>query len=139
MRTPAAVLLPLVAALLAAPTSFCFATRVSPLDIEKSVVFPPSLGGYPCFRIPSAVTTDIGTVLAFAEGRRGGCGDFAGPHDIVLRRSTDSGRTWGGLIVVAAVASPPFESGDALWNPGVVVDSSANGGSGRVHVRPSPC
>ena len=43
--------------------------------------------------------TTNGTLLAFAEGRVHNCGD-AGDIDIVLKRSTDGGRTWGPLQVV---------------------------------------
>jgi len=69
--------------------------------------------GYPIFRIPSIVTTNAGTLLAFAEGRQRGS-DHA-ENDIVLRRSTDGGRTWEALQVVA-------ESGKkCLNNPEAVV------------------
>ncbi len=51
------------------------------------------------YRIPALVTTLQGTLLAFAERRRG----FAdhGENDIVLRRSSDGGKHWGPLQVIA--------------------------------------
>lgn len=49
------------------------------------------------YRIPSLLTSSKGTVLAFSERRLGG--DHS-ENDIVLRRSTDSGKTWGDEIVV---------------------------------------
>ncbi len=55
--------------------------------------------GYAAFRIPALVTTSKGTVLAFAEGRKQGLSD-TGDIDLVLRRSTDGGKTWGDMIVV---------------------------------------
>lgn len=54
---------------------------------------------YHNFRIPSVVTTSNGTVVAFAEGRAF-LKDQA-ENDIVARRSTDGGVTWGPMIVVA--------------------------------------
>ncbi len=51
------------------------------------------------FRIPSLITTQKGTVLAFAE-RRIGLHDHA-QNDIVLRRSEDNGKTWGEIQVIA--------------------------------------
>ena len=49
------------------------------------------------------VTRD-GSVPAFAEGRRGDGGDPRrdenAPIDLVMRRSTDHGRTWGPLVVI---------------------------------------
>ena len=49
------------------------------------------------YRIPSLLTTARGTLLAFVE-RRLGLHDHA-QNDIVLRRSVDGGKTWGGEIV----------------------------------------
>ena len=44
-------------------------------------VFVAGAGGYHTYRIPSAILTKKGTLLAFAEGRRGGAGD-AGDIDL---------------------------------------------------------
>jgi len=66
---------------------------------ERVVVFRSPGEGYHTFRIPSLLATPKGTLLAFAEGRKRGRGD-AGDIDLVLKRSTDGGRTWGPLQVV---------------------------------------
>lgn len=50
------------------------------------------------YRIPSLLTTAKGTVIAFSE-RRLGLHDHA-QNDIVLKRSSDGGKTWGEEIVV---------------------------------------
>ncbi|WP_328691286.1 exo-alpha-sialidase [Streptomyces caniferus] len=71
--------------------------------------------GYSCFRIPAVVKTVRGTLLAFAEGRRHDCGD-AGDIDLVLKRSTDGGRTWGPLQVIN------HGNGDTHGNPAPIVD-----------------
>ncbi|NEC90336.1 exo-alpha-sialidase [Streptomyces sp. SID12501] len=81
----------------------------------SSVPYIAGKGGYDTYRIPAAVTTRKGTLLAFAEGRHGGAGD-SGNIDVVLRRSTDGGCTWGPLSVVAA------GRGDTRGNPAPVVD-----------------
>ncbi|MGW0883843.1 sialidase family protein [Streptomyces sp. NPDC002671] len=80
-----------------------------------SVPYVSGAAGYTAYRIPAAVVTRRGTVLAFAEGRRDGWGD-SGDIDVVLRRSTDGGCTWGPLGVVAA------GKGDTRGNPSPVVD-----------------
>lgn len=67
---------------------------------EAVEVFRAGESGYHTFRIPAIVATDSGELLAFCEGRVDGAGD-AGNIDIVLKRSTDRGRTWGELVVVA--------------------------------------
>ncbi|AZQ32299.1 laminin G [Streptomyces cyaneochromogenes] len=85
-------------------------------QFEQRVIFRASQDpGYACFRIPSIVQTTRGTLLAFAEGRVRTCGD-AGDIDIVLKRSTDGGRTWGPLQVVSEGA------GDTHGNPAPIVD-----------------
>ena len=68
-------------------------------SLEHVNVFLSGQEGYHTFRIPAAVATARQTLLAFAEGRRRGAGD-AGDIDLVLKRSTDAGRTWSPLAVV---------------------------------------
>ena len=62
---------------------------------------------YFCHRIPSAIRLPSGTVLAFAESRVGGCedGEPPGRDDITMKKSTDDGRTWGQLTLVASPAN----------------------------------
>lgn len=62
-------------------------------------LFVSGTEGYHTFRIPAIVRAAEHDLLAFAEGRKGGQGD-AGDIDLVMRRSTDGGRTWGPLLVV---------------------------------------
>ena len=80
-----------------------------------SLPYASGQDGYDTFRIPAAVTTGRGTVLAFSEGRHNSAGD-TGHIDVVLRRSGDGGCTWGPLQVVAA------GNGDTRGNPAPVVD-----------------
>jgi len=70
----------------------------SPEEPRQVEVFVSGQEGYHTYRIPSAFVTPKGTVLAFCEGRRKGRGD-SGDIDLVLRRSTDGGATWGPLQV----------------------------------------
>ena len=82
---------------------------------SQADVFVAGRDGYHTFRIPSLLATPRGTLLAFCEGRRHGRGD-SGDIDLVLRRSTDGGATWGPLQVVVD-AGP-----DTAGNPCPVVD-----------------
>lgn len=65
--------------------------------IREAVVFQ---GGqeYDTYRIPTVVKAANGDVLAFAEARASGSDTTE--TDIVMRRSTDDGRTWQPLQVV---------------------------------------
>lgn len=87
---------------------------------EVADVFTPKADGFASVRIPSVVVGKGGTVLAFAEGRAADADQAK--NKIVLKRSTDGGKTWGKVAVIA-------EDGDkALNNPCAVVERA----SGRV-------
>ena len=55
-------------------------------------VFVSGQDGYPNYRIPSLVVTTKGTLLALCEGRTKN--DDHAANDLVLKRSSDGGRTW---------------------------------------------
>ncbi|MFJ2396512.1 exo-alpha-sialidase [Streptomyces sp. NPDC087843] len=104
------------AALIALPSPAGAQQAAAPAEFEQQVLFKAAQDpGYACFRIPAVVRTPRGTLLAFAEGRVHDCGD-AGDIDIVVKRSTDGGRSWGPLQVVNEGA------GDTHGNPAPVVD-----------------
>lgn len=80
-------------------------------------VYRSGESGYHTYRIPALITSARGTLLAFAEGRKAGQGD-AGDIDLLLRRSTDGGRTW--LPVQTVWDDGPHTCG----NPCPVLDRS---------------
>lgn len=67
------------------------------------------------YRIPALVYTGAGTLLAFAEVRTDPSTD-CGYKWLQVRRSVDSGKTWGPTIDVAGAKDPNFATG----NPQVV-------------------
>lgn len=79
-------------------------------------VFYSGLNNSKCYRIPSIIKTHKGTLLALAESRIDGCGD-QGRHDLVARRSTDLGKTWGTLITVFVGVAPCPGCPPAVSNP----------------------
>lgn len=85
----AAMLLVIVVPLLAAAPRF-----------ESQRLFEGDTGGYKLYRIPGIVVTRKGTILAYTEARRTGSGDWD-TIDIVMRRSTDSGKTFSPQRVIA--------------------------------------
>ena len=72
----------------------CASESWADLDMADSLLPLPPPPGHTAFG------TLQGTLLAFAEGRKYGCGDFAGQHDVVMRRSTDAGSSWSELVVL---------------------------------------
>ena len=69
-------------------------------DADRPVdLFVEGDAGYAGYRIPAIVRAADGALLAFAEARRNDKHD-AGDIDLVMRRSTDGGRTWGPTTVV---------------------------------------
>ena len=66
---------------------------------QQADVFVSGRDGYHTYRIPSVIVTKKGTVLAFCEGRKKGRSD-AGDIDLLLKRSTDGGKTWSSQQIV---------------------------------------
>jgi sialidase-1 len=93
----------------------------SPTTVPAEPLSPPAdvfvsgQDGYNTYRIPALLVTPKGTLLAFAEGRKSGKSD-TGHIDLVMKRSTDNGRTWSAMQVVAS--DPP----NTIGNPCPVVD-----------------
>jgi sialidase-1 len=61
-----------------------------------SVIYTSGQEGHKTYRIPAVIKNKQGHLLAFAEGRVNGSGDF-GDINIVLKISRDQGRTWSAL------------------------------------------
>ena len=65
---------------------------------------------YHTFRIPGTIVAADGSILLFAEGRRGDGSDPRrdedAPIDLVMRRSTDQGQTWEPLVVIESGFRP---------------------------------
>lgn len=84
-----------------------------PSEGDSVQVFTHLEGSYKCIRIPTVVTAHDGTVISIAEGRFW-TGDGCNPNstgfnqtnsqtDLVFKRSTDGGKTWSALGVLASM------------------------------------
>jgi sialidase-1 len=86
--------------------------------LEKDEIFSTKLNPtYKLVHIPGILVTAKGTVLAWCEARKKG-GDWD-QIDIVLRRSTDGGRTFGEAKSIANVQGPKTKNEFALRVKGV--------------------
>lgn len=91
-------------------------------EVKAPDIFVSGEEGYKTFRIPAIVKSKAGTLLAFCEGRNGS-GD-TGNIDLILRRSTDGGKTWSKIKVI-------WDDGNnTCGNPSPVVDPE----TGRIHL-----
>jgi sialidase-1 len=66
---------------------------------EQKALFVSGENGYQSYRIPVLIKTAKGSLLAFCEGRKNGTSD-AGDIDVLMKRSTDDGKTWSEQTVV---------------------------------------
>ncbi|MCB1078928.1 MAG: exo-alpha-sialidase [Verrucomicrobiae bacterium] len=93
--------------------ALCLSTgvRAEPF-LEKIDLFKAGEDGYKLYHIPGIVVTAKGTVLAWCEARQKG-GDWD-QIDILLRRSTDEGKTWSPFTRIADVPGPKTKNPFAL-------------------------
>ena len=97
---------------------------ISCFSREGVPVFVSGTEGYKTFRIPAIIALPNGKLLAFAEGRVNGSGDF-GDIDIVMKESKDKGKSWGKLHVVvnadslqAGNCAPVVDTNDPAYPQG---------------------
>lgn len=88
--------------------------------LEKSDLFVAGQDGYALYHIPGLVVTEKGTVLVCCEARKKGS-DWDS-IDILLRRSTDDGRTFSPARRLAHVAGPKTKNPAALKQKSVAAD-----------------
>ena len=89
---------------------------MGPVSAQHAVpVFISGKEGHEIYRIPAIISLPGEDLLAFAEGRVKGGADF-GDINLVMKRSSDKGKTWSDLIVL--VDNDTLQAG----NPAPVVD-----------------
>jgi sialidase-1 len=96
---------------------FCGLLNLTAFSQIRSLeyLFKSGTDGYQTVRIPAIITTTGGNIIAFAEGRKNGSSD-TGDIDLVMKKSTDNGKTWSELKVLR-------DDGDNVCgNPAPVVD-----------------
>ena len=98
-------------------TAAAFGAAGASAPLEQQDVFVAGQGGYHTYRIPALIVTSNQTLLAFCEGRKNSRSD-TGDIDLLLKRSTDGGKTCGETQVV-------WDDGpNTCGNPCPVVDET---------------
>lgn len=93
-------------------------------DFPTTTVFESGQDGYKVYRIPAVIRAANDDLLAFCEARQGG---DASEIDLVVKRSSDGGKSWGKINVVQESGdfSSFFENESTaitIGNPAPVVD-----------------
>lgn len=119
-----------LAALLVGASIGASPARAAEPFIEKADLFTAGCGGYKVYHIPGIAVTARGTVLAWCEARRQG-GDWDS-IDLLLRRSTDDGKSWSEPTCFPEVPGPKAKNpvslklksvrpGDVTYNNPVLI------------------
>jgi sialidase-1 len=75
-------------------------------DVKRIDLWTAGQGGYEQYRIPGMIVTPKGSLLAYCEARARPLSDW-GKIDLMIRRSTDGGRTWNAPRLLAR---PPADA-----------------------------
>ncbi len=89
--------------------------------IESQVLFSTSMNpAVSCYRIPAIVTAPNGDLIAAIDERVPSCGDLKWSRDIniVIRRSSDNGKTWSGIEKIV-----DFPDGKSASDPSMITDN----------------
>ncbi|WP_344615051.1 sialidase family protein [Dactylosporangium salmoneum] len=122
-RAGLAVVVALATATAAGPAGASVSLSSAKVGVQQ-VLFRGGTDGYGCFRIPALLRTTAGTLLAFAEARKSpSCAD-RGDIDLVVRRSTNNGRTWGPIRLVLSGSDTDPNAPYTRGNPVPLQDAS---------------
>ncbi len=101
-------------------SGFSIAGNLIQAPAPPAPLFASGTDGYHTYRIPALAVTKTGTVLAICEGRKNSSND-SGKIDLLVKRSTDHGKTWSHQKVIWE------DAGNTCGNPCVVVDRETGG------------
>lgn len=102
----------------------------TPVPLEEEVpssefnyIYNQGTDGFELYRIPAIVKSKSNTLLAFAEARKARSNGDSGDIDLVVKRSSDNGKTWSKQITI-------WNDGqNTCGNPVPIVDDR-----GRIHL-----
>lgn len=89
---------------------------------EPLLLFEEYEAGSKFYRIPALVTAADGSLVLLADKRGDALGDLPNSISIVSKRSTDNGRTWSDMVMVAEANT---STGAKYGDPAVVLDRNS--------------
>lgn len=84
---------------------------------EETVLWRAGEGGVHTYRIPALAETRQGTLIAVADARFDSADDLPGRIALVIRRSTDAGRTWSPSRILRQVKTGGVGDASLLADP----------------------
>lgn len=82
--------------------------------LRKTLVFAPGDYNSKNYRIPAIITAADGSLVAVNDKRKNHAGDLAADIDVVVKRSTDGGKTWSEPVTIAQGTGTANGYGDPL-------------------------
>jgi hypothetical protein len=104
------------AAAAAAATGATRPTEVAAPAFAETILWDNAVGPLASYHVHGLAVLPNDTIIACTEGRHEVCD--AGPHDLLIRRSTDGGQSW-----TPSTAVVPSVNGQSWANPAFVVDN----------------
>lgn len=89
------------------------ATASREILLGRKLLFAPGDYGSVAYRIPGIITAWDGSLVAVTDKRKYNQGDIPEDIDIVVRRSTDNGKTWSDPVTMAQGTGVGHGYGDA--------------------------
>lgn len=115
-----ALAIPATAASAAAPPDYLTDPAAAPGDYTEVNLAADRTAENFFYRIPALAHLGDGVVLSAWDARPGSAADAPNPNSIIQRRSTDNGKTWSDLQIIAAGAPGAEKYGYS--DPSYVVD-----------------
>lgn len=95
-------------------------------EIQFMTVFDKAVGPTEHYRIPSVVVTESGVTVACCDSRFFTCSDNPNRIEKAVRRSTDSGKSWGEVITAVREHGDRKEASSAAIDPALLYDRDTN-------------
>lgn len=81
--------------------------------LARKLLFAPGDAGSKSYRIPAIITAKDGSLVTVTDKRKTGTQDLPADIDVVVKRSTDGGKSWSEVLIIAQGTGARSGFGDA--------------------------